>query len=131
MTTPPGAVGFHSSSGENWTVYYDASGNKYNSIEEYQAEMKRQEEERKRKEEAAANGHNHGQHDRGGNRTNGDNGMTEGGDYSFSLDDEIVRNKINSEDDNTLLYVALGALVLVGGAFLLKNNKKKNNSKKK
>lgn len=125
MTTPPKAVGFHSSSGESWTVYFDRDGNKYNSIEEYQAEMKRQEEERKRQEEAAANGHNHNQHDRGSSGNSG-NGIAPGGDYNFSLG-----NENNSEDDNTLLYAILAGIGIVGVAFLAKKNKNKNKKKKK
>ena len=136
-TTPPGAVGFHSSSGESWTVYYDREGNKYNSIEEYQAEMKRQEEERKRQEAAASNGHGSAVNRRETGSAHGvatdenGNAVAQGGNYSFSLDDESVRNKINSEDDNTLLYAILAGIGVVGVAFLVKKNKNKKKKKKK
>ena len=52
-----------------------------------------------------------------------------GGNYSFSLDDESVRNKIYSEDDNTLLYAILAGIGVVGVAFLTKKNKKKKKKK--
>ena len=148
-TTPPGAVGFHSSSGESWTVYYDSKGNKYNSIEEYQAEMKRQEEERKRQANNNTS-HSSGGHDGHVNsediryqiqaahikaeKERAEQAAT-GGNYGFNLDDYNVRNLINnsddSEDDNTLLYAILAGIGIVGVAFLAKKNKNKKKKKRK
>lgn len=156
MTTPPKAVGFHSSSGESWTVYFDRDGNKYNSIEEYQAEMKRQEEERKRQEEErkrqANNNTSHSSvgHDghvnsedrryqiqaahRKAEKERAEQAAT-GGNYSFNLDDDNVRNLINnsddSEDDNTLLYAILAGIGIVGVAFAVKKSKNKKKKKNK
>ena len=142
------------STSDGRTAYY-RDGKEY-TYEEYQAEIKRQEEERKRQEEEQKRqANNNTSHSSGGHdghvnsedrryqiqaehikaeKERAEQAAT-GGNYSFNLDDDNVRNLINnsedSEDDNTLLYAILAGIGIVGVAFAVKKSKNKNKKKKK